>query len=68
MAQNNLWDIVPGFDGPTWIEDPTPAIMAIKVFVLQRGELTLDKVRERLTKVREETSDSIKTPYVLDIM
>ena len=44
---------------PTWIEDPTPPISAIKGFIAKGGDFVLDKVRESLAKEREEAVASL---------
>ncbi len=41
------------FNGPTWIEDPTPVIDIVKLYLKKRGEFDLDKQREKATKERE---------------
>lgn len=44
---------------PTWIEDPTPPISAIKGFIAKGGDFVLDEVRESLAKEREEAVASL---------
>ena len=44
---------------PTWIEDPTPAIEVIKMFIKKGGEFDLDKQREKAIKEREEAEREI---------
>jgi len=44
---------------PTWIEDPTPPISAIRGFIMKGGHFVLDEVRESLAKEREEAIASL---------
>ena len=44
---------------PTWIEDPTPPISAIKGFIARGGDFVLDEVRERLERERERAVASL---------
>ena len=44
---------------PTWIEDPTPAIEIIKIFIKKGGEFDPDKHREKAVKEREEAEKRI---------
>lgn len=44
---------------PTWIEDPTPPISAIKGFIAKGGDFVLDEVRESLAKEREKAVASL---------
>jgi len=47
------------FDEPTWIEDPTPAIWAIRGYAAKGGGFSLDEIREKLVKEREELETTI---------
>ena len=47
------------FDEPTWIEDPTPAIWSIRGYIAKGGGFSLDEIRERLVKEREEAEAAI---------
>lgn len=49
MAEINL---------PTWIEDPTPALSAVRQF-LARGDFNLDAEREKLTRERHEAEAAV---------
>ncbi len=44
---------------PTWIEDPSSPISAIKGFIMKGGHFVLDEVRERLVTEREEAVASL---------
>jgi phosphohistidine swiveling domain-containing protein len=44
---------------PSWVEDPTPAIFAIKGYLAKGGSFILDEVRERLAKEREKTTKQL---------
>lgn len=44
---------------PTWIEDPTPAIDFIKMYLRKGEEFDLDKQREKATKEREEAEREV---------
>jgi len=41
------------FTGPTWIEDPTPAIEIINLYLKKSDEFSLDKQREKAAAERE---------------
>ncbi|MDH5696218.1 MAG: PEP-utilizing enzyme [Dehalococcoidia bacterium] len=47
------------FDEPTWIEDPAPAIWSIRGYIAKGGGFSLDEVRKRLVKEREELEKAI---------
>lgn len=44
---------------PTWIEDPTPPISAIKGFINKGGNFVLDEVRASLARERKEAVASL---------
>jgi pyruvate, water dikinase len=41
------------FINPTWIEDPTPALMSVRSFIVKGGDFDLDRERVRLSAERE---------------
>lgn len=43
---------------PTWIEDPTPALTAVKQFLAQ-GDFNLDAEREKLTRERKKAEAEV---------
>jgi len=44
---------------PTWVEDPTPAIVSVQQFLARGGEFDLDREREILAKEREEAEREV---------
>lgn len=47
------------FNAPTWVEDPTLALVNVKQFLVKGGNFDLDKEREVLAKEREEVEKQI---------
>ncbi|MBI5017612.1 MAG: phosphoenolpyruvate-utilizing protein [Deltaproteobacteria bacterium] len=44
---------------PTWIEDPAPALMSVKQFLVKGGDFNLDHERAKLTKERAEAEEQV---------
>lgn len=44
---------------PTWVEDPTPALVSVKQFLQKGGDFNLDVERSRLTQKREEAEKEV---------
>jgi len=47
------------FNVPLWVEDPTPALVSVKQFLLKGEEFNLDKDRKRLAKERQEMEEVV---------
>ena len=41
---------------PSWVEDPSPAISAIKSFIRRGGGFALDEIRDKLAQERAEAT------------
>ena len=44
---------------PTWVEDPTPALVNVKQFLLKGGSFNLDEERHKLAEKREEAEKEV---------
>ncbi|MHB8763635.1 MAG: PEP-utilizing enzyme [Deferrisomatales bacterium] len=44
---------------PTWVEDPTPAFMNVKQFLVKGGDFNLDHERAKLTVARAEAEEQV---------
>lgn len=47
------------FINPTWIEDPTPALVYIRQFLVKGGDFNLDRERERLAEERKRMEEEV---------
>lgn len=47
------------FNVPLWVEDPTPALVNVKQFLLKGDEFNLDKEREKLAAKRKATEEKL---------
>lgn len=47
------------FNAPTWLEDPTPALVSVKHFLQKGDQFNLDVERERLSKERQEMEQKV---------
>jgi phosphoenolpyruvate synthase/pyruvate phosphate dikinase len=47
------------FNVPLWVEDPTPALVSVKHFLLKGEEFNLDKDRKRLAEERREMEEVV---------
>jgi len=47
------------FNVPTWVEDPTPALVSVKQFLIKGDKFDLDKEREKLALERQEMEESL---------
>ena len=44
---------------PTWVEDPTPALVNVKQFLAKGGDFNLDREREKLAREREAAEQEV---------
>jgi len=44
---------------PTWVEDPTPALVNVKQFLQKGGNFNLDEDRAKVTRLREEAEKEV---------
>ncbi len=44
---------------PTWVEDPTPALVNVKQFIQKGGKFNLDEARKNITEKRKEAENTV---------